>query len=285
MKINRFCNLLHILQSLEWRKWKKAQQWGRLVKSHHAGEGEGKVEIKFVIRDENDWWRYNNFLSKEKETVEWIGKMEKGKTLWDFGAHIGQYAVLAAVRGLEAVCFELDWINLSRIWENAVENGVEDRMVLLPMAVGGRKGWRVEERIVEDCRIGIRNGEGNRETKKRVRKVLGCHLTDFGVGVDGLALPDPKPGPAYLKIDVEGGEVEVLRGSGVEEGGIKPVEIMVEVSEETSGEVERILGKVHGETDYHRVKHGYGNYHYEKVGAWPIKGHGEENQLWRRVDG
>ncbi len=70
------------------------------------------VKLDFPDRDlyilkDGDWRGFRSSpCAKEPETVEWIRSFPEGSVLWDVGASVGPYSLIAAALGHKVVAFE-----------------------------------------------------------------------------------------------------------------------------------------------------------------------------------
>lgn len=124
--------------------------------------------------------------------------LRPGDTLVDVGANIGAYALLAttAIPGLRTIAVEPDADARARLEENlALNSGTEIQIVAA--ALGAEPG---EARMTE-----------GRDTLNRLARP-GDEVTGT-VALSTLDSLCSGPPPALVKIDVEGAELEVLRGA------------------------------------------------------------------------
>ncbi len=149
------------------------------------------------------------FGQDEPETVAWIMGLPEGATLWDIGANIGLYSLLAARRGLSVLAFEPSAASFAAMARNAEINGLDDRiaayclafaettaLVTLHMA-SSAAGHSMHS--IEGHSIGARAG-GVRQA------VPGFSVDDF------IAHFAARP-PDAIKLDVDGIEPAILRGA------------------------------------------------------------------------
>ncbi len=129
--------------------------------------------------------------------------VKPGDTVFDIGGDAGYYTLLfkkcAGPEG-HVVVFEPIPLAQERITENVALNGFRN-VTLIDKALGSRPGSFVLERPFEDSRINMTKtsaGEGD--------------ITVDVVPFDTLDRQRPLPVPSLVKIDVEGAELEVLRG-------------------------------------------------------------------------
>jgi FkbM family methyltransferase len=141
----------------------------------------------------------------------------------DVGANIGNHTIfMTSVTGARAVSFEPNAANYERLIRNAQASGVASRVTTRREAVGDRPGF---------CRSVHGEGSHNTGGAKVVEASPGQADTVPIVTLD-FALRDvapPKDADTVVKIDVEGMEVEVLRGMRATLERFRPL-IVCEVS-------------------------------------------------------
>lgn len=160
-------------------------------------------EAVFLVDGPREAQRAENVVH-EAGLLEWLVEEADGSVLWDVGAHHGTYSVIAALSGAEVYAFEPVASSSERIWRNAMLNNVSDSVWAIPVALGAER---------DTCAL---------ENPGR------CAETSIVLGGEGATvLPGDDiepPRPDLLKIDVEGHEVEVLKGMA---NTLKHVERMV----------------------------------------------------------
>lgn len=149
-------------------------------------------------RFERDFWRGEH----EREVVDTaLALLSEGDVVYDVGAHIGVFALVAARAVGPAgtvFAFEPDERNATAIERHAACNGLRNVTVVRAAAWSrsGRIAFDADE--VHEIRSYGAAGSGEAE-------------------VDAVALDDfaeAHAPPALVKIDVEGGELDVLDGAG-----------------------------------------------------------------------
>jgi FkbM family methyltransferase len=165
-------------------------------------------------------WMHLHF---PREALIWRGKHEpevqnaiqaavrRGDVVYDVGAHVGTMALGAALLvgdlGL-VVAFDGDPENIARLQEHRARNGLEGCLRVVHAAV-----W---SRTAIDG-IGFRRGAtaksqgGVQADGKRPVLATGEVINVTAVRLDDI-ISTGVPPPQLVKIDVEGGEYEVLRG-------------------------------------------------------------------------
>lgn len=176
---------------------------------------------ELAIYQQGDWrgWR-SKAVKKEPWTFDWIKEIGTG-VLYDVGACVGSYSLMAAARGATVVAFEpVPW-NYAECMANVHLNGLQGRINVLPVAVGA-----------EDGTAGLKHPPGP--------------IPGFGEGGGGythftwvLHIPQialanlypAYPRPTHIKVDVEGGEVKVLQGADLSTAESVIVEVRDDATE------------------------------------------------------
>jgi FkbM family methyltransferase len=162
--------------------------------------------------------------SKEPWTVRWIEeRIQPGEVLYDIGANVGAYSLVAAVAsGAHVIAFEPGPANFAALAANVQLNAVGDRVQPVPIALGDspRSAPVAGDGAVPGraLRVGDRGGQ-------EIGAVLVDTLDDF-VRRYGLQAPD------HLKLDVDGDELAVLRGAQELLGSRRVRSLMVELGDE-----------------------------------------------------
>jgi FkbM family methyltransferase len=160
-------------------------------------------------------FRMDTLETKEPETLDWIdAQVRDGDLLFDIGGNIGVISAYAALRHQRArvVVFEPEYSNLHLLRDNIVANGLSERVLAYPFALGDRTG--LSRLHVQDLTPGAAmHSESEvplRTTESGARVVL-------SVGTWSMRLDDfcQQSGlwPDALKIDVDGHEDRVLAGA------------------------------------------------------------------------
>lgn len=152
---------------------------------------------QFLVTNHNEYLRARSAMG-ERHALGWLARhIDPGDHVWDVGAAVGTYSIIAALHGGSVMAFEPVPINAARIEQNAVLNDVGNRITVVETALAEYSG-QAPMQLAGDA-----PGEGTHR------------LSDDGdttVPVDrGDAFDDP---PDVLKIDVEGAEQQVLAGLG-----------------------------------------------------------------------
>lgn len=172
-------------------------------------------------------------LAKEPWTVGWIERnLREGDVLYDIGANIGAYSLIAAKAvsaPVQIVAIEPAYASYASLCENIVLNDVGDRITALPIVLAERN--RLGSLNYADVSAGAAlhtleadGGEGYRQP------VLVYSL-------DELLKLFELPAPTLIKLDVDGSEAAVLRGARETLRRPELRSLVVEVETPTSEEV------------------------------------------------
>jgi FkbM family methyltransferase len=146
--------------------------------------------------------------------------VSEGDAVLDLGAHIGSFAVLAAMRKrCRVFAFEPDPDSLSLCKINALLNAVDDRVRCLGAAVGGESGRLMLHETTENWGHTILAGGGpyNIVTGRKA-EVECCSLADAlrRTGCEHCA---------FLKFNIEGAEFDMIEKSDSET--LRRIQLMV----------------------------------------------------------
>lgn len=182
-------------------------------------------------------------VSKEKETVAWIESLPTvGTYLCDVGANCGAYSLIAASRGIPVTAFEPHGPTFDHLLTNIHLNHLGDKIHAHMLALGAADG-----------RTGMRYSSDD----------PGAALHELVAGdthevyrLDSLIRMGFMPCPTVIKLDVDGGEVGVLRGA---EETLKVIQaIQIEVDDESPDDAALIFALLHAAGLYESIdtRHG-----------------------------
>lgn len=171
---------------------------------------------------------------KEPETVAWIeNESTHGGILYDVGANIGAYSLIGAACGLEVFAFEPAPQNYAALHENISLNNFDGKITAIPIILGAESMLHMYS--FSDYSRGATEGFFSTQEEKGVRKNMLVETLDNVISEYGL------PAPSLLKIDVDGGEVEVLQGAKktLSNPGLRG--ILIEAEEGNKDRIEAML--------------------------------------------
>lgn len=208
----------------------------------------------FILAD-GDWRGFrSNACAKEPETVEWLRRVAPGSVVWDVGASVGPYSLVAAALGAKkVVAFEPYGPSYGHLCQNVSINGMGDVIRAFPIALRDVDGFGWDILYASSCEPGAASHSFENQERYFPLPVMHCSAYDA-----------PVTRPAHVKIDVDGGEVDVI-ASGRQLWS-QAQSILIEASAKTIEDIAVILGACG----------------LEQTGKWERSG-GMFNYLWERT--
>jgi FkbM family methyltransferase len=153
--------------------------------------------------------------AKEPWTVSWIETLRAGHVLFDVGANVGAYSLIAARQPgrLKVFAFEPSFENYAALCRNIAYNDCAEAVTALPIALGARTGIETFNYYALDPGSALHTLGANVDYRgqtfePKLRQPLVSMSLDDAVSVLKL------PVPSHIKIDVDGTEMDVLHGAG-----------------------------------------------------------------------
>lgn len=156
-------------------------------------------------------WRYETLLTKEPETIEWIDGFSPDDTLWDVGANVGIYSIYAGLRGHNVLAVEPHFANYFQLCANIMLNGLQNRVIPLCMAFAECK--RVSTINLAQVDFGASMSSFGSDLDFRGKPYpVAFRQGMIGYDLDNFCDDFNFSPPAHLKIDVDGIELDIVRG-------------------------------------------------------------------------
>ncbi len=174
--------------------------------------------INFYVPNSVCNFRVDTFYEKEPETLNWIDGFKinsKQDNFWDIGANIGLYSIYAATKhkNINVFSFEPSTSNLRVLSRNISINNLNSNIQIVPIAIGESKEYFskfYESNFEEGGALNSfkydKNFAGNKLDYSNSYNILGLSLDEL---IEKTNINCPK----YIKIDVDGLEHLVLKGS------------------------------------------------------------------------
>jgi FkbM family methyltransferase len=174
----------------------------RLDYSHHA--------IELVIGSPSVGKRLRS-AAKEPFTVEWIERsIRPGDVFYDIGANVGAYSLIAAKstsNRARVFAFEPSPASFHDLARNVLLNGCQPSIAPMPIALWSSTG------LLSLTMSSAASGAACHRLNAEDRTDEACAETVIGVRLDDLVERFGLPIPTHAKIDVDGYELETLRGA------------------------------------------------------------------------
>lgn len=176
-------------------------------------------------------FRASTVLSKEVDTIQWINNFEDGEVFWDIGANVGVYSLYAAIsKNMRVQAFEPSAGNFFALTRNAQLNNVTDRMSTYCIAFSER----VELGVLNLTAANI-GGSLNQFGPPGSRSPFAsndCRMMHgmLGISIDAFIAQFSPSLPTYMKIDVDGLELSILKGARKTLSDPLLRELMIELS-------------------------------------------------------
>lgn len=171
-------------------------------------------QLRFLAASRRLLWQALGHEYIEPELLDFIDAIPAGATLFDIGASTGIFAMYAACSGCKVAAFEPEAANFSVLSQNAFLNrgGMQHPAQCFNLALSDSTG--LSNMFIKKYEAGghlkilgqpKEVGASDTFEPEHVQPVLTFTLDDF-------LKQTQLPAPEYIKIDVDGAEVPVLRG-------------------------------------------------------------------------
>ncbi len=204
-------NTLIVLLTAILPKWKRLTVRARLhdkMLPQETVEISGGTHLKLYVPDRTCIYWVKDGPESEPATNAWIRSFSKDDTFLDVGANIGLYSLMAAANGVSRVyAIEPNPFSYAVLVRNIAANGLGERIVPLCVAMneisssvtfklGGTHAGTIGNEIATN---GGTDGD--------------LTMTTASFSLDDLCRMQGFSGINHLKIDVDGLELEILRGA------------------------------------------------------------------------
>lgn len=189
-------------------EYEQLQPNSRYTLSDRAHLGED-ASITFMTPNQHCLWRVASLDTKEPDTIAWLSKMKPGEVLYDVGANMGQYALIAAKRGLTVHAFEPESQNFALLMRNIIINDLGDRITAWPLCLSD--DMQLDTFHVQSLQAGGSCSSFGEEVNFHLQpKKYPVHQGSISIRLDAFA--DSHEPPTHVKIDVDGLEHLVVAG-------------------------------------------------------------------------
>lgn len=194
-------------------------------------------------------YRAKSFFTKEPDTLRWINKNGSNKKiLYDIGANMGIYSLyFAKVFNSISYVFEPSFMNLNLIQNNIKLNNLEKNIVIIPNATFSKtaisKLYQLR-RIAGDAVTTFNDKKVFKNMLHRSKERNSPSINKvLGLSIDKLVESKILKKPDLIKIDVDGNEIEVLKGCQNLLRENRKISLLIELRKETYNSAKKILKK------------------------------------------
>ena len=157
------------------------------------------------------FWRATETPSLDLDTNTWIKTFNENDVFYDVGANIGLYSIMAA-KFMRATVFaaEIDLMNARMLYENVYMNNCQDNVTILPIGLDShshREKLFLKTMSYGDALHNLRQPNELIVNPDTIQYNVPVFSLDDIIKVLGL------PAPNKIKIDVDGVDLDVLKGS------------------------------------------------------------------------
>lgn len=211
------------------------------------------LPLRFLCPSKRLLWMAAGPEYIEPELLDWIDRIPRCSAYYDLGASNGVFALYAAKRGLHVVALEPDPANYFLMSWNVFLNGGTDTHIS-PFNVAASDHFAADTLYIRKMELGAHEKivsspltvSGETFEPDHLHPI---QLVHFDKWIDLFGLPKPQ----YIKIDVDGHEVPVLRGAS--ESLRQCSQVFIEIQDSKYRELDGMLSELGlSMTKKHRVQ-------------------------------
>ena len=185
------------------------------------------------------FWRATESPSLDLDTNRWITTFSNNDVFYDVGANIGLYSIMAA-KFMQAKVYavEIDLMNNRMLYENIYMNNCQEKITVLPFGLDSSS--HQEKLFLKTMSYGdaLHN---LRQPNEMVTNPSGIQVNVPVFRLDDVIKILGLPSPTKLKIDVDGIDLDVLKGSSDALKTVNSLVIEYMPNSETRAEIHNFL--------------------------------------------
>ena len=157
------------------------------------------------------FWRALDTPSLALDTNNWIKTFDQNDVFYDVGANIGLYSIMAAkFLNANVYAVEIDLMNTRMLYENIYMNNCHDRVTILPFGLDSSSHQEklfLKTMSYGDALHNLRQSSSFLTKRSEIQVNIPVFRLDDVIKILGL------PPPTKIKIDVDGVDLDILKGS------------------------------------------------------------------------
>ena len=195
-----------------------------------------KKSLKFLNINSLTNFRNKTFFTKEPETLKFISNFKRNSIFWDIGANIGLYSCFAAkLMNCKVYAFEPSYFNLEVLVRNINKNELEKKITVIPFSVDKKNSEDFFNLSV------ISYGSALSSFGKKNKTLF--KYKSFSLSLDFMLKNKIVEIPNYIKLDVDGNELDILYGFKKNITKIKSIILEVDYKNKNSKKIINFLKK------------------------------------------
>ena len=157
------------------------------------------------------FWRALDTPSLALDTNNWIKTFDQNDVFYDVGANIGLYSIMAAkFLNANVYAVEIDLMNTRMLYENIYMNNCHDKVAILPFGLDSSSHQEklfLKTMSYGDALHNLRQSSSFLTKRSEIQVNVPVFRLDDVIKILGL------PPPTKIKIDVDGIDLDILKGS------------------------------------------------------------------------
>ena len=163
------------------------------------------------------------FSLPEKDVYEFIDDIQDNMVFYDLGACEGRFSVYSGIRDIRTYSFEPDCYNFSVLKENIEINNIDKNVFIFKNAISNvnKELYLLKNQPFEGGHLKVlENGE-------RIEKFKKCKEKELveAVRLDDFIVNNNLPYPDYIKVDIDGNEINFIEGADKTLNNVKKIHI------------------------------------------------------------
>ncbi len=162
----------------------------------------------FLILDSEADIQRTFSCKKEPETVSWLTNTLRAEDVfYDVGANVGAYSLIGAhlLKSGKILSFEPGFANFATLSKNIIKNSFQEKIIPIQVALSDKNGFTT-------MHFSTLESGGAKHALIRESLPTSNSLTIQTQSLDDFIEKYGAPAPTLMKIDVDGGEWDVVQG-------------------------------------------------------------------------